>query len=276
MPATSMTTTPLGRVMSIPFPGRIIKMNDADSTIVTAIQNRLNEVGCGPIDADGDFGSKTRDAIKLFQSRFTDADGNPLKVDGEIGSLTWGALFGVKSVPTVNTSPSRLIKEVLAFAATQIGVRERPLGSNRGPEVDQYLRAVGLDPADDSFAWCVAFTHFCYLKAAEKLGVNNPHIKTAGVLDHWNKANGKPGVKRVVSNDAINDPGLVKPGALFIISTGSGLGHSGIVVSSSGGLMVTIEGNTNDGGSRNGIGVFQRNSRKINSINKGFIDYSSF
>jgi hypothetical protein len=49
-----------------------------------------------------------------------------------------------------------------------------------------------------------------------------------------------------------------------------------MVVETSGGRLLTIEGNTNDGGSRNGIGVFERDARKINQINKGFIDYSGF
>jgi hypothetical protein len=48
----------------------------------------------------------------------------------------------------------------------------------------------------------------------------------------------------------------------------------GLVREVTGGTLVTIEGNTNDGGSREGVGVFQRGSRKIVSINKGFIDYS--
>ena len=42
------------------------------------------------------------------------------------------------------------------------------------------------------------------------------------------------------------------------------------------GRLVTVEGNTNDNGSREGIGVFRRDSRKISTINKGFIDYSAF
>jgi len=61
---------------------------------------------------------------------------------------------------------------------------------------------------------------------------------------------------------------------LFIIDLGGGFGHSGMVVETNSGRMITIEGNTNDGGSRNGIGVFKRDARKINQINKGFIDYS--
>ena len=63
--------------------------------------------------------------------------------------------------------------------------------SNRGAEIDGYLRDVGLNPAKGSLAWCVAFTHFCYKTAAESLGMKNPHIKTAGVLDHWNRAASK-------------------------------------------------------------------------------------
>ena len=60
------------------------------------------------------------------------------------------------------------------------------------------------------------------------------------------------------------------------IDFGEGLGHSGIVIEVANGRLVTIEGNTNDNGSRNGIGVFQRDARKISKINKGFIDYSAF
>ena len=44
------------------------------------------------------------------------------------------------------------------------------------------------------------------------------------------------------------------------------------------GVLTTIEGNTNDGGSREGIGVFRRtgpNGRKIASINKGFLDVAA-
>ena len=277
MSAPARVNTPLGRVTSLPFPGRIIKVGDPDRETVKAIQHRLNEVGCGPIEETGVFDEEnTKRAVKLFQARFPDVSGRPLEIDGKVGFFTWGAMFGAESVPSSPpTSSSSLVSAAVDFAATQVGVLEHPLGSNRGPEVDQYLRAVGLNPVGQSFAWCVAFTHFCYLKAAESLGRDNPHIKTAGVLDHWNQAGRKPGVLRITKTDAISDPGLVKPGSLFIIDLGGGLGHSGMVVETNSGRMITIEGNTNDGGSRNGIGVFKRDARKINQINKGFIDYSA-
>src|SRR5262249_50145380 len=276
MSATARVNTPLGRVASLPFPGPIIKLRYPDGEIVKAIQHRLNEVGCGPIEETGVFDEEnTKPAVKLFQARFPDVSGRPLLIDGKVGSFTWGAMFGAGSVPSSSPTSSSLVSAAIDFSATQVGSLEHPLGCNRGQEVDQYLRAVGLNPVGHSFAWCVAFTHFCYLKAAESLGRDNPHIKTALVLDHWNQAVRKPGVLRITKTAAISDPGLVKPGSLFIIDLGGGLGHSGMVVETNSGRMITIEGNTNDGGSRNGIGVFKRDARKINQINKGFIDYSA-
>lgn len=271
-----LVNTPLGPTDAVPFPNRIVKAGDSDSEIVEKIQHRLNAVGCGPVTENGVFDKGTESAVKLFQARFTDVKGHPLEVDGKIGSITWGVLFGESTVPSASAAPSALTKAVIDFAITQIGVREKPLGSNRGPEVDDYLRAVGLNPAGGSFAWCVAFTYFCYQKAAEALGLPNPHIKTARVLDHWNLAGKKAKVARVTTVKAVANPGLVKPGSLIILDFGQGAGHSGIVKEVANGRLVTIEGNTNDGGSREGIGVFQRDSRKIAKINKGFIDYSAF
>ena len=272
-----LLNTPLGQVEAVPFPGRIVKVGDSDRETVEKIQRRLNSVGCGPIAEDGVFDKeRTETAVKLFQARFPDVTGRPLEVDGKVGSLTWGAMFGASTVPSNSMAPSVLARAAIDFAKTQIGVMEKPIGSNRGPEVDDYLRAVALNPAQGSFAWCVAFTHFCYKKAAEILGLQNPHIETAGVLDHWNKAGRKPKVVRVTNAKAVADPALVKPGSLFIIDFGQEKGHSGMVIEVANGRLVTIEGNTNDNGSRDGIGVFLRDARKISKINKGFIDYSAF
>jgi hypothetical protein len=261
------------QIAPLPFPGRIIKAGDQEEATVRAVQTRLNEVGCGPIDVDGDFRRETIGAVKLFQARFTDADGVPLKVDGEVGSLTWAALFGVQSVVSVTDAPSRLLRRALEIAVSEIGIMEEPPGSNRGSQVDRYVESVGLNPSG-KFAWCAAFTYFCYDRAARELDRSNPVVKTAGVMAHWSKA-GTRGVPRITKEQAVNNPALVHPGHIFIISIGSkGLGHTGIVERVDGGKLVTIEGNTNDGGSREGVGVFRRSARKIADINKGYIDYS--
>lgn len=256
------------------FPGRIVQAGEQDKATVRAIQTRLNEVGCGPLDVNGNFGKATTGAVKLFQARFTDADGVPLKVDGQVGSLTWEALFGRQSVVSVTEAPSALLGRALEIAISQIGVMEEPPGSNRGPQVDRYVRSVGLNPSG-KFAWCAAFTYFCFDEASKEINRANPVIKTGGVMAHWNQA-GTRGVPRITKDRAVNNPSLVQPGHLFIISIGSkGLGHTGIVERVDGGKLITIEGNTNDGGSREGVGVFRRAARKIADINRGYIDYSS-
>jgi hypothetical protein len=274
MPTLSGSVVPKSSAPALAYPGHVIKRDEKNKDIVKAVQHRLNETGCGPVDEDGGFGKHTEDAVKLFQTRFADQDGQPLKVDGEIGSITWTMLFGARTVPVVVKPQAKtLLAKALEVAISQIGVREKPLGSNRGPEVDAYLKASGVNPAAGHFAWCAAFIYWCYEQAAQSLGRANPVIQTAGVLAHWSKA-GQKGINRITHNAAVNDPSLIKPGHIFIIQHGSTTGHTGMVERVSGGKLVTIEGNTNDGGSREGIGVFRREARKIADINKGFIDYS--
>jgi len=256
------------------YPGRIIKIGENDQFVVRPLQLRLSELGCGDLKGSGFFGKNTEAAVKLFQARFTDIDGRPLEIDGEVGSITWAALFGADTVPKQDEAGSKLLKKVLETAVSQIGITEHPLGSNRGKEVEDYLRSVGLG---GGFPWCMAFIHWCFEQTAQKLKINNPAVKTGGVLNHWTEA-GRRNIPRVTSEQAKNNPALVIPGMIFIIDTGDpgGAGHTGFVEKVTGGRLVTIEGNTNDGGSRDGIGVFRREARKIASINKGFIDYSSF
>ncbi len=257
------------------FPGRIIEFGEQNREIVRAIQRRLNEVGCGPVDVDGDFGSQTKNAVKFFQARSVDSEGQSLKIDGKIGSITWGALFNTSSIPPVKKAESRLLKRVLEIASSQIGVREKPPNSNRGPEVDLYQLAAGLNPANGN-AWCVAFIFFCFEQAAAELRQENPMVEKAHVLTHWRLA-GERGVPRIFGKDAKADPGLIKPGHIFAMAVGTkGQGHSGLVIEVlRDGRFKTIEGNSNEAGSREGIGVFAR-ERKPSEINRGFIDYSSF
>lgn len=255
----------------LPYPGKVVKKGHKNKETVLAIQQRLNEMSCGPIDEDGDFGNQTVGGVKLFQARFPDVLGLPLVVDGEVGSLTWAALFGAQSVPVRNETANELLARVLHHAAAQVGVRET--SPNRGPQVDEYIKATGLNPSG-RFAWCVCFLYWCFEQASKDLGRSNPMIKTAGVLDHWNRA-GTKGIPRITTTQASNNPAVVRPGQLFTMKFTSTLGHTGIVERVMGGRLVTIEGNTNTGGSREGVGVFRREMRKIVTINKGFIDYSS-
>jgi peptidoglycan hydrolase-like protein with peptidoglycan-binding domain len=143
----------------ITYPGRLIKQGERNAGIVKMVQSRLNELGCGLIDVDGEFGAQTGRAVRNFQIKFTDVDGLPLKVDGVIGAISWASLLGVQTVNT-NLHPDTalaLLTKVLLVASTQVGIEEEPRGSNRGPQVDKYIQSVGLNPAG-RFSWCVAFT----------------------------------------------------------------------------------------------------------------------
>lgn len=257
------------------FPGRVIRKGHPDAAVVHAIQDALVAAGVvlpGLQDEAGTFGDATVSAVKFFQVRSNDAQGRPLKVDGVVGPVTWAALFGpagVSAEPDSRSFPAAVID----IAAGEIGVVEDPRGSNRGRQVDEYIRAAGLDPTKGSFPWCVAFVFWCFQQAADRAERPNPMPRTAGVLDHWAKAARVAGARRIRRADAIRDPLLVRAGQVFVIDTGGGTGHSGFVEAVSGGTLQTIEGNTNDDGSRDGFGVFRRRVRNVPSVNVGFIDY---
>jgi hypothetical protein len=246
--------------MSNTYPGSPVRTGQSGET-VGKIQAQLakfrvtERAGLQPLKIDREFGPSTETAVRLFQAQSTDPTGHTLDVDGVVGPLTWAALFDEK-VDTVATASNDLLSEVLKVASAEVGVREQPLGSNRGPRVDEYLRRVGLDPANGSYAWCAAFTYYCFDVAADNLRCANPSPRTAGVLDLWNKV-GNEGFYRLSPALANARPELVQPGMLFFLSTGAGTGHLGLIKSVTGANLVTIEGNTTDiTGSREGIGVF--------------------
>lgn len=149
-----------------------------------------------------------------------------------------------------------LQQKALEIAMTQTGQEEKPRGSNWGEPVKSYLASVGIPfPA----SWCMAFMYWCFKQAAKELGITTPLIKTGGVLNAWQKA--PPSVK-------VTDP---QPGDIFIQDHGHGLGHTGIVERVEGDILHTIEGNTNDTGSREGYEVCGKTRKKESII--GYLRY---
>lgn len=135
--------------------------------------------------------------------------------------------------------PTDLVSGAIATAVSQIGQRED--APNSGLMIDQYLRSVGLEPGN---SWCATFVHWCFQMAANALGMLNPCPKTGGVLRLWELAPDEAKVTAPVR------------GAIIIMDHGKGHGHTGIVESvNGGGLIETVEGNTNRGGSREGDSV---------------------
>jgi hypothetical protein len=261
---------PTNTMSTLPFPGHVLTMGSGDSANVRAIQKRLAELGCGPVEPDGVFGADTMEAVELFQVRTMDGHGQPLTVDGRVGPMSWAALFGEATVSPVADPPTPLAAAVLGVAGKEVGVMEDPLGSNSGPRVNQYLASVG---DKGGLPWCAAFVYWCFQEASAAVKIANPATRTAGALDVWDEA-GTRGIRRVAAAEATERPGLVQPGMVFVIATGGGHGHVGLVERVAGVVLTTIEGNTNNGGSREGIGVFRRSVRRIGHINRGFVEYT--
>ncbi len=148
----------------------------------------------------------------------------------------------------------------LDYAISQLGVEEIPRGSNWGRDIQKYLKSVSINfPA----SWCMAFVYWCFDEWAHITAHENPLVKTGGVLAQWNQIDPR---YKIVSN--LKEVPL-KAGDIFIMNHGHGLGHTGFVESVEGSVINTIEGNTNDTGSREGYEVCRR-KRSFNQI-VGFI-----
>jgi hypothetical protein len=141
-----------------------------------------------------------------------------------------------------------LQQKALEIAITQLGVEEKPHGSNAGPEVEMYLKSIGLGKG---YSWCMALMYWCMQQAADALGRQNPMFKTGGVLMQWQK--------RKTLFGKYSSP---QPGDIFIMDYGKGQGHTGIVERVEDGVVHTIEGNTNDEGSREGYEVCRRTRQR--------------
>lgn len=153
-----------------------------------------------------------------------------------------------------------LSENSLEVAFSQVGVTEEPKGSNGGPQVTQYLKSVGLNAG---FPWCMAFVYWCVNKAAADMLIKNPLVKTGGVLRQW---------EEVKLRKIPNRSKAIKPGDIFILRFAHGTGHTGFVEKIENGIVYTVEGNTNDDGSREGYEVAKR-KRTLSSI-FGFIQLS--
>lgn len=159
-------------------------------------------------------------------------------------------------------SSSVKVECLLDIARMNLNVTENPLGSNWGEEIKYYLSYCNLKTPNP---WCAAFVCYCL----SNVGCDISHPKF-GLVAMWSKNEWAANVVIDSRKSGVNiSPSDVKPGDIFTIyySNLKRDGHIGIVEKIEGGKLVTIEGNTNSGGSREGIGVYRR-TRSLNSISK--------
>lgn len=134
-------------------------------------------------------------------------------------------------------------EQVKSIYDSQIGVRETG-GANRGRHVERYLSSVGFDPG---YAWCAAFVSWCYQQAE----INHP--KSAWVPSYARKQN-------IIYKRGEFLKSLPQQGDVFLIwfSNLNRPAHIGFVDRWKEKWVITVEGNTNDDGSREGDGVYRK------------------
>ena len=155
---------------------------------------------------------------------------------------------------------NQLTQQVIIEAHKWTGVKE--VGHNSGPHIDEWLRRVHCAPGAP---WCAAFAWSMLEDACEALGLTNPLLPTAGVFTLIARAK--------AAGAWTTEAG---PGYIFGIDHGVGtdgqhLGHCGIVCEVGPLHLVTIEGNTNEAGSREGNAVVLK-TRRIDEPTLGYLD----
>ena len=181
-----------------------------------------------------------------------------VSADGADGPVTWNAILAKMSTKNPIASGGSIAEKMVSLAREEIGVSEVD-GSNCGPRVDEYKAATWLD-ADKGWPWCAAFICWLVREAIEGEDVKFKRHRTAGAWDfeNWAKQQSTNGVElRKPTNEDIKAGDIV----VFTFS------HIGLAVkdADSSGYVVTIEGNTNGAGSREGGSVLEK-KRHVSKI----------
>ena len=163
-----------------------------------------------------------------------------------------------------NSTKEAIRQKVKAIYDSQIGVREAT-GRNDGQQVEAYLRYTGLGKGH---AWCAAFV--CWVLG--QAGVENPKTAWAASLFSYDKLV-RPRAKVLTTSNSqrttTNSPTThnLQRATIFGLYFPSlkRIAHCGFIDVWGDKEVITVEGNTNDTGSREGDGVY-RKRRPVKSL----------
>jgi hypothetical protein len=154
----------------------------------------------------------------------------------------------------VGDQPSTIVGKLVELARKEVGVREKPRNSNRGKRVQEFQAATWLNGT--GWPWCAAF--ICWLcREAGMPDSARPKTASAYDFERWARKKTSPAK-------------LIKPASKSRIQTGDivvfTFSHIGLAVDDQdGGIVRTIEGNTDAAGSREGGGVYAK-TRRVSQI----------
>lgn len=203
------------------------------------------------IAIDGRFGPATEAALQQFQRA------KRLQPGGTLTQATFDALVApmTKALAPLRRVPVRLGTAVVRHARAHLAQHPREVGGqNRGPWVRLYMDG----NEGDAWPWCAGFVSFVVRQASDTLGMSMPFAKTfsCDILASQGQQCG-----RFIAEGRVQaDPSVLKPGTIFLDRKNrTDWTHTGIVTRRrSGEVFATIEGNTNDEGSREGYEVCAR------------------
>lgn len=167
-------------------------------------------------------------------------------------SIACALLLIAYCLGAVGIEPKRIaVKQVYT---SQIGVREAT-GRNDGVQVENYLRVTKKKRGN---AWCAAFVSWCFVEA---------NIKA--VRSGWSPA-WFPENRLIVRQGKILRQKVPECGDVFGIyfKNKGRIAHVGFIDEWHSKVAITVEGNTNEEGSREGDGVYRKRRlhRQIHSV----------
>ena len=224
-----------------------VRRGDAGVDVKRA-QEWLSLRGHG-VQLDGAFGPATEVAVRAFQREIGVApDG--IVTQGLFQQLN--APLRAALEPIAMTPSAQLGEALVAYAAQHQRQQAREVGgNNRGPWVRLYMD--GHDGAQ--WRWCAGFLTFCLQQACRTLNQPLPLPRTLS-CDLLAASARQHGL--FVSGEQLGGRRL-EPGDLFLNRRVVGdWVHTGIITAVQEDTFSTIEGNTDDGGSRDGNEVAKR------------------
>jgi len=215
---------------------------------VRVLQEWLSLQGLG-VAIDGDFGPATERAVSLFQERIG------IQVTGKVDDETFLMLTApiLRALAPIDPLEMTYLEIVVAYARQHLAQHPMEIGGqNMGPWVRLYMQGNDGTP----WAWCAGFVCFILHQAADTLKIKSPVRTTfsCDVLAERAKDGG-----RFISEKSVRDGSFPTPGTIFLVRRSSiDWTHTGLVIGAEDNVFETIEGNTNDEGSREGYEVCHR------------------
>jgi len=209
------------------------------------VQEYLNVNGV-IVTVDGDWGPATARGIDLFRKGATTVD----------QALMTALAQPLLRATTPAASASTLAGNIVETAVQNMAPRPIEIGGqNAGPWVRHYMD--GHEGPD--WPWCMGFVTSVIAQAAAALGGKPP-----GHLARSYSCDVVGGRAKAAGRLALGTSGEVAPGCVFLVpaARSGDWVHTGIIIDLDPETFSTIEGNTNDDGSREGFKVCSRIRRR--------------